>query len=155
MFTAFADTAARPGVIFCLHHKIAESEREAADSGTSIRVNPLGQHYLIYLHADGNVRLTFAQPKQCLQLFRDLTAGKSAANEQLCDLFDRETDQGRDMSHYGKLLQKAVASVAETFKRRSATALQSGRGGILPKKSETPSTTEDFDLVTWLVIKDT
>ena len=99
------------------------------------------------------MRFSFAQPKECLLLLRDLCAQKESANEKLCDLFDAKTKDGADMTHYDGLIQKALASIARTFQRRATAALLSGRGGVLPTAAETPhAESDDFELVTWVVI---
>jgi hypothetical protein len=87
-------------------------------------------------------------------LLRDLAAGEPAAFEELCNLFDKHTKDGTDMSHYDGLLKKALASIEHTFRKRAASALQAGRNAVLPTAAETPTSTgDDFDLITWLVIK--
>lgn len=144
---------AQPGVIFCLRHKNQAQQSDQRDSETAKQINPLGRYYLIYLHDDGTVRLTFAQPKQVLNLFRDLAAELPAAQEKLCNLFDEKTSNGSDMAHYDGLIKKALESIAHTFTRRAAASLFSGRDGKLPSMSETPSELEyEYELVTWLVI---
>ena len=40
-----------------------------------------------------------------------------------------------------------------TFQRRTAAGLQSGRDFVIPDKSKQASKANDFELVTWLVIK--
>ena len=143
------------GVIFCLRHRKQGPHQKKKDSETAKQINPLGRYYLIYLHDDGTVRLTFAQPKQVLNLFRDLAAGLPAAQENLCDLFDARTSNGNDMSHYDGLIKKALESIAHTFTRRAAASLFSGRDGKLPKADETPTELEyEYELLTWLVIMD-
>ena len=143
----------QPGVIFCLRHRKQGPHQKKKDSETAKQINPLGRYYLIYLHDDGTVRLTFAQPKQVLNLFRDLAAGLPAAQEKLCDLFDARTSNGNDMSHYDGLIKKALESIAHTFTRRAAASLFSGRDGKLPKADETPTQLEyEYELLTWLVI---
>jgi len=119
----------------------------------STHVNPLRPHYLVYVLDSGDVRLSFAQPKAILQLFRDLASGKSAADETLCDLFDSRTAGGANMSHYDDLVQSALRSIERTFQRRAAASLLSGRDGLLPTLAETPTAdASDWDLVTWLAI---
>ena len=147
--------AARPGALFCLRHRVTKQiSADASDkAGDSTRLNPLAPYYLVYVHDDGTVRFSFAQPKQSMLLLRDLTAGEPAAFEKLCDLFDQRTTDGADMSHYDGLLRKALASIEHTFQRRAAASLLSGRGALLPIDAEVPkSNGDDFDLVTWLVI---
>ena len=134
-----------PGVIFCFKQK------GGAPSGDT--VNPLQPYYLVYARDDGTVRFTFAQPKQILEIYRLLCAGKTQAHERLCQLFDAQTNNGADMALYNKLLEAAVDSIARTFQKRVAAGLQSGRGFKIPDQEEQARDATDFDLVTWLVIK--
>jgi len=116
-------------------------------------LNPLAPYYLVYVHDDGTVRFSFAQPKESILLMRDLVAGEPSAFEKLCDIFDQRTKDGADMSHYDGLLRKALASVERTFQRRAAASLLSSREALLPTAAEVPTSNgDDFDLVTWLVI---
>ena len=134
-----------PGVVFCLKQK---GEPKSGDT-----VNPLQPYYLVYVLNDGTVRFSFAQPKQILEIFRLLCSGKVTAYEQLCQLFDAETNNGSDMARYSKLLADAVDSIARTFQKRVAAGLQSGRDFVIPNQQDQARETTDFDLITWLVIK--
>ncbi len=136
-----------PGVIFCL--------RQLGPSSGSEEVNPLQPHFLVYVRDDGNVRFSFAQPKQILDIYRILCAGKTVPYETLCGLFDVETAQGANMQVYSALLQKARDSIVHTFKRRAVGQLLLGRDAILPKRQEQATEETEFELVTWLVIKET
>lgn len=135
-----------PGAVFCL--------KQLENTSGNETVNPLQPYFLIYVRDDGIVRYTFAQPKQILQIYRMLCAGKTTPYEALCNLFDAETKNGSDMGLYSELLQKAVESIVHTFKKRALTGLLAGRGGVLPEASKQVSLTTDFELVTWLVIKE-
>jgi len=134
-----------PGVIFCLKQK--------GEPKSGATVNPLQPYYLVYVLQDGTVRFSFAQPKQILEVCRLLCAGKTAAYQELCNLFDAETSNGADMKRYSKLLAATVDSIARTFQKRVAAGLQSGRGFVIPDQQEQARQTTDFDLITWLVIK--
>ena len=102
---------------------------------------------------DGTVRYTFTQPKEALLLLRGLAAGHASAFDQLCDLFDQQTDNGADMSHHSQLIRAALRSIESTFQRRAATALLSSRSGLLPLAEEVPqASSQDLELVTWLVV---
>jgi hypothetical protein len=103
----------RPGVIFCLEQKLSE---DGTDSNKAI--NPLHPYYLVYVRDDGEVRYGFAQPKQILDIYRLLCAGKTEALELLCQRFDAETKNGEDMTHYNELILAAVASLSKTYKGR-------------------------------------
>lgn len=146
---------ARPGVVFCLRQRIPEHapKNEVQRKTERSHFNPLSPYYLVYVHDDGTVRFTFAQPKQTMLLLRDLAAGEPAAFEGLCDFFDIRTNDGADMSHYDDLLRRALLSIEKTFSKRAAKGIIGGRGALLPSATETPTAQgEDFDLVTWLVI---
>jgi superfamily II DNA or RNA helicase len=151
--------ACRPGVIFCLRHGKGggiQPDRSGSEPrpSDSAQINPLAPHYLVYVHDDGTVRFSFAQPKESLLLLRSIAAGETAPLIQLCDQFDAETKDGSDMSHYSGIIKKALASIQHTFRRRAAVALLSGRGGLLPTAAETPDQDQgEFELVTWLVIR--
>ena len=134
-----------PGVVFCLKQK--------GDAKSGDTVNPLQLYYLVYVRDDGTVRFGFAQPKQILEIYRLLCTGKTAAYEQLCQLFDNETNNGADMKLYNRLLIAAVDSIAKTFQKRVAAGLQTSRDFVIPNQSEQARETTDFDLITWLVIK--
>jgi len=77
---------------------------------------------------------------------------KAALNE-LCSAFDEETNDGRDMSRYTGLLNKAVASIEATFRKRTVSNLMSGRGGLLNDVRKQVDGATDFDLITWMVIR--
>jgi SNF2 family DNA or RNA helicase len=147
--------AARPGALFCLRHR-ATAQKSTDTFGKvadSTRLNPLAPYYLVYVHDDGTVRFSFAQPKESMLLLRDISAGEPAAFEKLCDFFDQRTKDGADMTHYDGLLRKALASIEHTFQRRAAASLLSSRSALLPTAAEAPTSMgNEFDLVTWLVI---
>ena len=135
----------QPGVIFCLKQK--------GETKSSELVNPIQPFFLVYVLKDGNVRYSFMQTKQVLEIFRELCLGKENAIEKLCRLFDDETDQGRDMTDYSFLLKKTIESVTETFRIRAGRSLSSGRDAMLVQREQQPKDVDDFQLVTWLVIK--
>ncbi len=139
---------AKPGVIFCLRHKNQPQEKASSN------VNPLGAYYLLYIRDDGTVRFNFTHAKNTLTLFQKLCAGQVEPYKELCDLFDRETENGENMAVYNDLLGKAVKSITGTFKKRVAAGLTAGRDFVLPDQSAQVKDENDFELITWLVIKD-
>jgi SNF2 family DNA or RNA helicase len=142
-----------PGVIFCFRQEGQRSGAADTRPAPSESINPLHPYFLVYVLDDGNVRFGFAHPKQILDIYRILCSGKAEVCTQLCDLFDQETSHGSDMKVYDKLLQKAVDSLAATFRRRAAAGLQSGRNFVLPTELEQIHESADLELVTWLVIR--
>ena len=137
----------RPGVIYCLRHKNPPREKRSSN------VNPLGHYYLLYIRDDGTARFNFTQAKATLSMFRNLSAGRDEPYKTLCDLFDQETEGGNKMDKYSELLAKAIKAIVQTFHKRTAAGLQSGRDFVIPDKKEQAKNDDDFELVTWLVIK--
>ena len=140
----FAGIAA-PGVIFCLKQKTPPPKNRVR--------SPLNAYYLVYVRDDGEVRYNYTHAKQTLELFAELARGRTEPLLPLCDAFDFETDNGRKMEKYDDLLEKVIKAISRQFERQAAQVLGE-RGGIVPTQSEKPQNADDFELVTWLVIKD-
>jgi hypothetical protein len=136
----------KPGVIYCLR------QQHQATQGVEA-VNPLNPYFLVYIQADGAVRYNFTAPKQVLEIFRALCQGKTEPYADLCKLFDAQTGHGQDMSAYSSLLDQVVAAIVAQFGRKNAANLFTGRGGKLMDAGKTVKGNNDFELITWLVIK--
>ena len=147
LFDASMHDIIKPGVIFCLHHTTAAKEEKQKS------VNPLNPYYLLYIREDGEVRFTFMHPKQILSMYQALCRGQDEPFHALCEQFDCDTNDGRDMDAYSSLLKKAVRSVAHTFRKRTAAGLQAGRDFVIPDQNQQANDSSDFELITWLVIK--
>ena len=141
-----------PGVVFCLRQKTGGEKKASGE--TPDQINPLKPYFLVYVLADGNVRFGFTHPKQILTMYRELCSGKGNPNEALCNLFDRQTQNGTDMSRYDALLNKVVESIASIFRKRVATTLLTNRNAVIPDRRDQADESTDFELVTWLVIED-
>lgn len=139
--------AIKSGVIYCLRQQQVKADK------TFDTVNPLSPYFLVYVQSDGAVRYNFTAPKQVLDIFRNLCQGKTEPYTELCKLFDTETQHGQDMRAYSSLLDKAVAAIVAQFGRKNAANLFSGRGGKLLDAGQAVQGQQDFELVTWLVIK--
>ena len=139
-----ASDAARSGVIFCLKQKATVTQK------TPNRLQP---YYLTYIRDDGTVRFTFRQAKQVLALFQCVAHGADQAVVALEDAFGDETEDGKDMAKYERLLDKTLRSIAGTFGDAQQQALGQDRHAKLAPAPEQPKHGADFQLVTWLVLK--
>ena len=137
--------AIQPGIIYCLKDKC---DRTGADT-----VNPLQPFYLVYVMENGNVALGFAQSKQILDIYRALCLGQKEAYDKLYDVFDRETEYGGKMEKYDALLQSAKQSITAQFSARNLGNLLAGRDGKLAIEPDGEKTDNEFELVTWLIIR--
>ena len=135
----------KPGVIFCLKQKKFSEDNEV--------VNSLNPHFLVYIRDDGDVRFNFTNAKQILEVYRLLCQGKEKPYKELCDLFDTETNNGSDMSKYNDLIQKAIKQIVRVFKKRNFSKLTNSRDAKIIPKSQSVDDMDDFELITWLIIK--
>ncbi len=134
----------QPGTIYCL-------KQRAASAGTE-KVNPLQPYFLVYVRETGEVRYNFTAPKQVLEIFRAVCQGKTEPYAKLCELFDTQTNDGKDMRRFSGLLDAAIAAIASQTDKTNLGSLFAGRGGKLIDDTKLPKTATDFDLITWLVI---
>ena len=71
----------------------------------------------------------------------------------MCEIFDAETENGERMDAYSHLLARAVQAIVEQFSRRSFGSLLSNRNAKLTGAAKRIKGMDDFELITWLVIK--
>ena len=136
----------KPGVIYCLKQQQEAKGNEA--------VNALQPYFLVYIREDGEVRYNFTAPKQILEIFRAACQGQNEPYAKLCELFDEQTQNGEEMGPYSDLLEKAVQAIASQFARKTTGNLFSGRGGKLTDTTKQAKTSTDFELISWLIIKE-
>ncbi|HRD87322.1 MAG TPA: helicase-related protein [Accumulibacter sp.] len=134
----------QPGTIYCLKQRVPSAGAET--------VNPLQPYFLVYVRETGEVRYNFTAPKQVLEIFRALCQGKTEPYAKLCEVFDTQTNDGKDMQRYSALLDSAISAIASQSDKKNLGNLFAGRGGKLVDDTKLPKTATDFDLVTWLVI---
>ena len=136
----------KPGVIFCLKQK--------GDTKGNEEVNPLQPYFLVYIRDDGTVRFNYTHAKQILEIMRLLCQGVKEPYEKLCKLFNIETSQGANMDKYNQLLQKAISEITSVFTKRAISKLKMSRSGILIPKEKQANKADDFQLISWIVIKE-
>jgi superfamily II DNA or RNA helicase len=132
------------GTIYCLKQRMPSAGAET--------VNPLQPYFLVYVRETGEVRYNFTAPKQILEIFRALCQGKTEPYAKLCEVFDAQTHDGKDMQRYSALLDSVISAIASQSDKKNLLNLFAGRGGKLVDETKLPKTATDFDLVTWLVI---
>lgn len=76
--------------------------------------NQFDPYYLIYINKDGKVKLSYQSTAQILGLYKSLTKDQKELNTYLINEFNDETNYGKDMSKYAKLLNDAILSLNQT-----------------------------------------
>lgn len=144
-FTANERDIIKPGVVFCLKQK---GENEGNEE-----VNPLNPYFLVYIRSDGTVRFNYTHAKQILEIYRLMCQGKKVPYDKLCELFNEDTQNGKNMVEYTELLKKVVEEIIRMFKKKSSHKLTSDRGALLIPSAKQLHDMDNFELVTWLIVR--
>lgn len=131
------------GVIFVL-----KNINNSVNIDNQNRIHPF---YMVYIGTDGAVICDYLNPKKLLDDVRLLCRGKSQPIKELCSKFNRETDDGRDMSEMSQLLNDAINSIIDSKEESDIDSLFSA-GGTSALMSDI-SGLEDFELICFLVVK--
>ena len=122
------------------------------NSGVNIdKQNRLHPFYLVYIKSDGEIFVDHLNPKFLLDKMRLLCKDNDKPNREMVSSFNIETENGKKMDKYSKLLTDAIHSivtikdekdVASLFKAGGTTALTNQISGL-----------DDFELINFLVVK--
>ena len=136
------------GVIFFLRQRNASTDVQRKTA------SPIHPFYAVYIRNNGDIRYGCANTRQVLDLFESAIADKTQPLRDLCIQFDSETQNGEDMELYNKLLKAVIDHIGRAHTTTQIEGMRRGgsRSFKLPRRSEIPRYTSDFELVTWLVI---
>lgn len=112
------------------------------------RIHPF---YMVYISTDGEIVCDYLNPKKTLDDLRLLCRGKKEPIQQVCSIFNKETDDGRDMSEVSELLNETINSIIDTKEESDIDSLFSSGGTSALVSSVTGL--EDFELICFLVVK--
>lgn len=112
------------------------------------RIHPF---YMVYISIDGNIVCDYLNPKKLLDTVRLLCRGKAEPIISLCEEFNKETDDGRNMEEVSQLLSDAINSIIDVKEESDIDSLFSA-GGTSALISEI-SGLDDFELICFLVVK--
>lgn len=131
------------GVIFVLRNI-----NNSVNIDNQNRIHPF---YMVYIGIDGEVICDYLNPKKMLDDIRLLCRGKNEPIKDLCQQFNEETDDGRDMVEMSELLSEAIESIINSKEESDIDSLFSA-GGTSALMSSV-SGLDDFELICFLVIK--
>ncbi len=112
------------------------------------RIHPF---YMVYIGMDGEVICDYLNPKKMLDDIRLLCRGKKEPIKELCQRFNEETDNGKDMTEMSELLNEAINSIIDCKEESDIDSLFSA-GGTSALMSAV-SGLDDFELICFLVVK--
>lgn len=131
------------GVIFVL-----KNINNSVNIDQQNRIHPF---YMVYIGMDGEVICDYLNPKKLLDDIRLLCRGKKEPVKALCQRFNEETDDGKNMSEMSELLSGAINSIIDCKEESDIDSLFSA-GGTSALLS-TISGMDDFELICFLVVK--
>ena len=132
-----------PGIVFVLKNINSDINIDKKN-----RIHPF---YMVYLKTDGEVVCDYLNPKKLLDIFRSLCKGKTQPIKELCDRFNDETDNGRNMKQISSLLGDAINSIIDAKNESDIDSLFTA-GGTSALLS-TVSGLNDFELICFLVVR--
>ncbi len=139
-----ADDDLKSGVIYILKNVSNEINID--------NQNRLHPFYMVYITNDGDIICNHLQPKKLLDLMRKLGKNNSEPDMELCRLFNQETQDGKNMSKYSKLLEDAISSIIDVKEESDFESLFSA--GESSYMKNTISGLDDFELICFLVVKE-
>lgn len=132
-----------PGVIY-----VMKNIKQSVDIDRKNRLHPF---YIVYISKDGEVVLDHLAPKELLNTMRLHCKGKAEPNTELCESFNSETSDGKDMAEYSELLSRAINSIIDVKEESDIDSLFSS-GGTTALLGDIKGI-DDFELVCFLVVR--
>ena len=106
---------------------------------------------MVYIGVDGEIVCDYLNPKKLLDTVRLLCRSKSEPIMPLCEKFNKETDDGRNMEEVSQLLSDAINSIIDVKEESDIDSLFSA-GGTSALMSEINGL-DDFELICFFVVK--
>jgi SNF2 family DNA or RNA helicase len=130
------------GVLFVLKNR---------NNGVNIdSLNRIHPFYMVYISLEGEIVCDYLNPKKLLDDMRLLCRGNDEPIAEVYTRFNKETDDGRNMSEMSALLSDAINSIIDTKEESDIDSLFKS-GGTSALLSEVKGI-DDFELVTFLVV---
>ena len=131
------------GVIFVL-----KNVNNSVNIDNQNRIHPF---YMVYISMDGEIICDYLNPKQLLDNIRLLCRGKKEPIVDLCQKFNEETNDGKDMQELSNLLRETIHSIIDTKEESDIDSLFTvgGTSALI----SVVSGLDDFELISFLVVK--
>lgn len=113
--------------------------------------NPLSPYYIVYIENDWTVKYSFLQAKTTLDIFKKLSSWFDEVIYDLVNLFNKETNDWKNMKVYSNLLEQVIGSIVWEKKEKEINSIFSLWTSTLAD-TKIPWL-EDFELISFLIIK--
>lgn len=141
--SAIPEKWVEPWVIYVLKNRSYTMDED--------KINHLHPFYLVYIRDDGKIISDYLSVKNILDTLSLVAAGESEPIREKYEIFNSETHDGKDMTHYSDLLAKSIESIISSreesvfdtfFSDGGTTALENQITGL-----------SDFELIAFVIIK--
>ena len=131
-----------PGIIFAL-----KNINESVNIDQQNRLHP---YYLVYIDTAGNIIADHTEVKRLLDLIRSCCKNQTSPIAEVCSVFNKLTQDGRNMQQYSSLLSDAIRSMIDVKEENDLDSLfSSGETSALVNNIKG---LDDFELLAFLVI---
>jgi len=115
------------------------------------KTNQLHPFYLIYIKETGEIISNHLNVKNTLDILRAISKGNDEPIKAVYEIFNDETDDGKNMGKYSNLLNNSIESILNVKDESDVDSLFSPGGTTALTNSI--KGLEDFELLTFIVIK--
>lgn len=112
--------------------------------------NVLFPFYMFYITDNGEIKYTSVRAKQILDFAKKICKGNIELAAEAIRIFNEQTHEGQDMSHYSVLLNKVIDTILGRKIQTGKTSIFNRGGTSLHSVQERA---EDFELVSFLILK--
>lgn len=112
--------------------------------------NQLHPFYIVYIKEDGEVLSNHLNVKNTLDIIRLITKNKEEPIKEAYTKFNDETEDGKNMSKYSKLLSETIQSIINIKEESDIDSLFT-KGGTTVLQNDIKGL-EDFELISFIVI---
>jgi len=132
----------KPGVIFVL-----KNVNKSINIQNQNRLHPF---YMVYIGDDGEVICNHLEPKSTLDIMRFYSLGKNQPDLAACNIFNQETNDGRNMGRVSGLLQQTITSIINVKEQSDLDSFFSN--GETTFLTGNISGLDDFELICFMVV---
>jgi len=134
---------APPGILFVL--------KNINDNVNIDKQNRLHPFYMVYISTDGKLICDHLSPKKMLDLMRFECRDHDVPYKELCDRFNIETKDGKDMARVSELLSQSINTIIEKKEQSDLDSFLSG--GDISFSGSKIKGIDDFELICFLVVR--
>lgn len=137
------DKGIEPGIIFVL--------KNINQTVNIDNTNQLHPFYLVYIKESGDVLSNHLNVKNTLDILRLISKGYDEPLKNVYELFNEDTEDGKNMKKYSDLLNKSIESILNVKDESDVDSLFTA-GGTTALFNHVKGL-EDFELLTFMVVK--